>query len=77
MCHAAAVVSEQSPRMDAQMEAAADSADVIARWTPDENSGSMNAIALVRIMSGRASTFYAPPASPTIRNVSPAYPDAE
>lgn len=78
MYHAAAAVSEQSPRTTAQMEAAADRADVIARWTPDENSGSMKAAALVRnSWSPKLETFYIPPASPTIRNESPAYCGAE
>lgn len=43
MCHAAASTSEQSPRTAAHIDTAADSAEVIARWIPEEKNGSMNA----------------------------------
>ena len=35
--------SLQSPLMEAEIETAADSAPVNAKWTPDEKNGSMNA----------------------------------
>ena len=43
LCQSAAWASKQSPRIDAAMEAAADSAPVMARWIPEEKKGSMNA----------------------------------
>lgn len=44
VCHRAAASSEQSPLIDAEMDAAAASAPVMARWIPDEKNGSMNAV---------------------------------
>jgi len=43
VCQEAARISEQLPRMEAQMVAAAESAEVMARWTPLEKKGSINA----------------------------------
>ena len=43
LCQLAASASVQSPRIEAAMEEAAERPPVMAKWTPDEKNGSMNA----------------------------------
>ena len=49
LCHRAASLSLQCPRMLAHMDAAALRPPVMAKCTPDEKNGSMNAMTFISI----------------------------